>query len=768
MFSSNAYNIFSGEKCGIPRRWTPSRWCCYCCTCYFYSSRGTFGNDIYFFAGHIYYSLCNDICMYRTFRAWSGIGHGHFKSGNCDTLENIDTGGLSSHAFEQSSLRLIVYATPLLFSVINLYNQVLISLGSGPLDQLFGGGNSSAFAVGGLAAFVSGLVAIIGLPCFISLGPFCIARKFDRNVNFGMWQLKMEAILVQDGVDLALQGAEKIPDGMSEEDFVGMDKKARSSIILNLSDEVLRKVATETTAKSIEGTSIISHLDKFDSLVMDLENIDAKIDDEDKALLLFVHRHSLVTGCTYVSLHLICRDPCLVEEMRAIGAISVPAALTGLVLYSRAMVSTLFLGYLGELELASGSLSIGFANITGYSVLSGLAMGMEPICGQAFGAKQRKLLGLTLQRAILLLLSASVPISFLWRNMRRILSWCGQDEQIASAAHVFITFAIPDLFLLSFLHPLRVYLRSQNVTFPVTCCSFISVALHIPLNYLLVVRLRMGIAGVALAMVWTNLNLFVCLLLFVLCSGACKDSWVRPSMTCLRGWSALLKLAVPSCVSVCLEWWWYELMILLSGLLPNPKAAVASMGILIQTTSLVYVFPSALSFGVSARVGNVLGANHPAKARTATMVSLTCALMLGLAAMAFTTSMRHQWGRLFTDDAEILKLTALALPIAGLCELGNCPQTTGCGVLRGSARPTTGANINLGSFYLVGTPVAVLLGFFRRMGFPGLWLGLLAAQASCATLMAYALARTDWMVEAEKARELTKPSNSPPPLIPLT
>ncbi|XP_065018967.1 protein DETOXIFICATION 48-like [Musa acuminata AAA Group] len=462
----------------------------------------------------------------------------------------------------------------------------------------------------------------------------------------------------------------------------------------------------------------------------------------------------------------------VVEEMRAIGAISVPAALTGLVLYSRAMVSTLFLGYLGELELASGSLSIGFANITGYSVLSGLAMGMEPICGQAFGAKQRKLLGLTLQRAILLLLSASVPISFLWRNMRRILSWCGQDEQIASAAHVFITFAIPDLFLLSFLHPLRVYLRSQNVTFPVTCCSVVSVVLHIPLNYLLVVRLRMGIAGVALAMVLTNLNLFVCLLLFVLCSGSCKDSWVRPSMTCLRGWSALLKLAVPSCVSVCLEWWWYEFMILLSGLLPNPKAAVASMGILIQTTSLVYVFPSALSFGVSARVGNVLGANHPAKARTATMVSLACALVLGLAAMAFTTSMRHQWGRLFTDDAEILKLTTLALPIAGLCELGNCPQTTGCGVLRGSARPTTGANINLGSFYLVGTPVAVLLGFFRRMGFPGLWLGLLAAQASCATLMAYALARTDWMVEAEKARELTKPSNSPPPppppLIPLT
>ena len=78
-----------------------------------------------------------------------------------------------------------------------------------------------------------------------------VVEKFDRNVNFGLWQLKMEAILVQDGVDLALQGAENISDGTSKEDLAGMDKKARSSIILNLSDEVLREVATETTAKSM-------------------------------------------------------------------------------------------------------------------------------------------------------------------------------------------------------------------------------------------------------------------------------------------------------------------------------------------------------------------------------------------------------------------------------------------------------------------------------------------------------------------------------------
>ncbi|KAJ3674069.1 hypothetical protein LUZ60_006061 [Juncus effusus] len=449
----------------------------------------------------------------------------------------------------------------------------------------------------------------------------------------------------------------------------------------------------------------------------------------------------------------------MVEEMAAIGKISGPTALTGLVMYSRSLVSMIFLGRLGELELAGGCLSIGFANITGYSVLSGLALGMEPICGQAYGAQHQRMLGLALQRTILLLLCVACPISLIWLHMRQLLLLLGQDESISNAANTFILFSIPDLVILSFLHPMRIYLRSQGITLPVTYCSLVSVFLHVPLNYLLVGYFKMGISGVALAMVLTNFNLLLALVIFILCSGVYKDTWVQPCIDSLTGWSTLIKLAVPTCVSVCLEWWWYELMILLCGLLNNPKATVSSMGILIQTTSLVYVFPSSLSLGVSTRVGNELGAGRPGRARRATIVSFLLASLFGMLAMVFTVSVRNHWGMLFTKDKEILKLTAAALPIAGLCELGNFPQTTGCGVLRGSARPTVGANINLGSFYLVGMPVAVLLAFTAKMGFAGLWLGLLAAQATCAIGMGYIVSMTDWYEEVRKAKELTRCSN---------
>jgi len=436
------------------------------------------------------------------------------------------------------------------------------------------------------------------------------------------------------------------------------------------------------------------------------------------------------------------------EEMVKLGRITGPMVLMSLLLYLKGMVSTMFLGYLGELELAGGSLSMGFANITGYSLISGLAMGMEPICGQAFGAKRWSLLGLTLQRTVLVLLCATVPIGLLWCNMKPILLLCGQDKNITSLASTYIVFSLPDLITQAFLQPLRIYLRTQNITVPLTWSAAVALLLHVPLNFLLVEYLHMGIRGVALAAVWTNFTMVLSLLCYLYLSGAYMKSWEMPSKECLEGWRPLLSLAIPSCASVCLEWWWYEIMIILCGLLLDPKATVAAMGILIQTTSLLYIFPSSLSLGVSTRVGNELGANRPVKARLTMIVGIACAVVMSFIAVFFTVAMRHKWGRMFTNDTQILSLVSVALPIVGLCEVGNCPQTTGCGVLRGSARPTIGANINLGAFYFIGMPVAILMAFVFKFEFVGLWLGLLAAQASCITLMLYVLLRIDWTLQA--------------------
>ncbi|EHA8588521.1 Protein DETOXIFICATION 51 [Cocos nucifera] len=409
------------------------------------------------------------------------------------------------------------------------------------------------------------------------------------------------------------------------------------------------------------------------------------------------------------------------KEAAALFHLSFPIAVTALLIYSRSVLSMLFLGFLGDLPLAAGSLAIAFANITGYSVLSGLSLGMEPLCSQAFGANQPMLLFLTLHRSVIFLLCSSFPIAVLWFHMSKILLFLRQDPEITSLARSYLLYTLPDLISFSFIHPIRIYLRSQGITRPLTVAAAVSAALHLPVGLLLVGRLRLGAPGVAAASAAANLSFLICLLPYLLRDPA----WRAPNSEALSGWGPLARLAAPSCASVCLEWWWYELMILLCGLLPDPKPAVAAMGVLIQTTALLYVFPSSIGLG------------------------------MGMVAMGFAAGVREQWGRMFTSDGEILRLTAAALPIVGLCELGNCPQTVACGILRGSARPAHAARVNLGAFYLVGTPVAVGLGFGLGLGFVGLWVGLLAAQVCCAGLMLYLVGATNWEAQAQMAQLLT-------------
>ncbi|KAL6845985.1 hypothetical protein ACP4OV_023433 [Aristida adscensionis] len=460
----------------------------------------------------------------------------------------------------------------------------------------------------------------------------------------------------------------------------------------------------------------------------------------------------------------------VIGEVASILSLTGPMVGAGILFYLRSLVSMVFLGRLGQLPLAGGSLALGFANITGYSVLSGLAGGMDPVCGQAFGAGRTDLLRAALRRTVLLLLAASVPIAALWVAMHRVLLATGQDADIAAAAYAYILCCLPDLAVQSFLHPIRIYLRAQSVTLPLTYAAAAALLLHVPINYLLVGAHGLGIRGVALGGVWTNLNFLLFLVAYVYFSGMYgahdddggepkKGAADAPAEAAAEGageWWSLVLLCVHSCTSVCLEWWWYEIMVLLCGVLVDPKAAVAAMGVLIQTTSLIYIFPHSLGCAVSTRVGHELGAGRPERARLVARVGLGLGAALGVVACAFAVSVRGVWARMFTADAAILKLAAAALPLLGLAELGNCPQTAGCGVLRGSARPEKAARINVSAFYGVGMPVALALAFWPAgLDFRGMWGGMLAAQLVCAALMLRAVLGTDWPEQTERARQLT-------------
>ncbi|KAI3829501.1 hypothetical protein L1987_03626 [Smallanthus sonchifolius] len=447
----------------------------------------------------------------------------------------------------------------------------------------------------------------------------------------------------------------------------------------------------------------------------------------------------------------------VVEELVLLGSSACPVATTTFLVFSKSIISMLFLSHIGKSELAGVVLAIGLANITCISIMKGLCMGMDPICFQAFGAKRFAVLSQTYLKTFFLLLFICIPITFLWLNIEPLLHGLGQDHSITKVASTYLIFSLPELPALAHLSPLRSFLRTQGLNSPTTIVATCATILHLPINYFLVSYLKLGTKGIALASTLFTYNMNIGLLLYVYMSNvAIKPSITKTNMaSVLKGWWPLLSLSIPSVCSVCLEWWLYEIILFLSGLFENPQSCVAATGIIMQLTGIVYVLPFSLSLSISQRVGHELGGGQPARAQWAAAIGISTAFIYGLVIFALYIALRNVLGMLYTNETEILIMLSSALPIIGLAEVGNALQTAACGVLTGSARPKVGVKINIAAFYLVGLPMSIVLAFMFKLGYQGLWLGMVASQGACALLMVYTMIKTDWRDQAKRAEELT-------------
>ncbi|XP_062213907.1 protein DETOXIFICATION 56-like [Phragmites australis] len=446
-------------------------------------------------------------------------------------------------------------------------------------------------------------------------------------------------------------------------------------------------------------------------------------------------------------------------EVRAQRGIALPLIGMNLTWFAKMAVTTAFLGRLGDLELAAGTLGFSFANVTGFAVLTGLCGAMEPICGQAHGAKNVSLLRRTLVMATILLLAASIPIALLWLRVDAVLLRFGQQPDIASTARKYVVCLLPDLAVTSFLNPLKAYLSSQEVTLPTLFTTALALALHIPLTMSL--SARKGIEGVAAAIWMSDLAVAIMLAAYVLAyerRRKADSSANDPAKTCgwlqqtLGGWLGLLRLAFPCCLNTCLEWWCYEILVLLTGRLPDARRMVAVIAVTLNFDYLLFAGMLSLSVSASVRVSNELGAGDASLARRAARVSIVGGALAGVVGGLLMLAARRPWARMYTRSAEVRDGVGRAMKVMALLEVVNFPLNVCGGIVRGTARPLVGMYAVVGGFYVVALPVGVALGFKARLGLEGLLAGFLVGAAASLAVLVTVIVCMDWTSEAEKAR----------------
>ncbi|KAK2367702.1 protein DETOXIFICATION [Trifolium repens] len=412
----------------------------------------------------------------------------------------------------------------------------------------------------------------------------------------------------------------------------------------------------------------------------------------------------------------------------------------------------MFVGHLHhELLLAGASLAISFVNVIGFNVLMGMSSALDTFCGQAYGAKQYHMVGIYTQRAMLVTTLVSIPLSIICAYLKPILILLHQDKTIASQAQLFARYSIPSLFANGLLRCIIKFLQTQNIVFPMVIANGFTSIIHVVLCWALVIKFGLGIKGAAIAICISNWLNVILLAFYIKFSSSCKRTWVGLSMESLHNIPQFLKLAFPSAVMVCLESWTFELMVLLSGALPNPKLQTSVLSICVNISGMFWMVPFGVSVAGSTRISNELGAGCPNGAYLAAKVTLFIAFTCGVLEFAFIMSAWKVWGKAFSNVHEVVTYVTSMTPILATSAFIDSFQTTLQGVARGCGWQKLGAYVNLGSYYLVGIPFSVVFAFVFHMKGQGLFLGLITALIVQVVCFLIVTLRTNWDKEANKA-----------------
>ncbi|KAF3595029.1 hypothetical protein DY000_02022774 [Brassica cretica] len=320
-------------------------------------------------------------------------------------------------------------------------------------------------------------------------------------------------------------------------------------------------------------------------------------------------------------------------EMRRLAYVAGPMVAVNSSAYFLQVLSIMMVGHLGELFLSSTAIAVSFCSVTGFSLVFGLAIGLETLCGQANGAKQFEKLGVHTYTWIFSLLLVCIPLSVLWSFMGDILLLVGQDPLVSQEAGKFATWLIPVLFAYAILQPLVQFFQAQSLILPLVVSSVSAICCHLVLCWSLIFN---------------------------------KSRATISMISVFKGMREFFRFGIPSASMICFEWWSFEFLVILSGILPNPKLETSVLSVCLTTICSFYKVPESLGAAVSTRVANELGAGNPKQARMAVYTVMVMTFVESIMVSATIFAARNVFGYLFTSETEVVDYVRSIAPLVSL------------------------------------------------------------------------------------------------------
>jgi MATE family multidrug resistance protein len=406
-------------------------------------------------------------------------------------------------------------------------------------------------------------------------------------------------------------------------------------------------------------------------------------------------------------------------EIGPLLTLSVPmmvglSAMTLMGVVDTVMVAPLGTVPLAAVGIASAVAIVFFAALWGIVTIAGVRM------AQAHGGGDTRTVSGEVRAGLALGGLAGAAAAVLMLMLLPLLGLAGQPQDVLSALPIYWALVAIALVPFTMFFVLKALFDTIGRPWLGVALSYLGVALNVPLNWLLIYHVGLGLTGAGVASLLSQLvTLAAATLVWRHWAPLSPFRRAAPGLA-LRmraqwrdGWSLMLGYAG--------EGGSYALIGVMIGWLG--AEALAANQIVHAVAGMAYVFPLGMAGAASIRVGLAVGAGERARLRPLLQAALLIVTIWMLGVMALLLLAGDAIAGALSDDPAVVALTVTLFLAVAAMQVADGVQSTTLGALRGMLDARWPTMVSLIAYWPVALPAGYAMGFGLGLGAVGVWVG---------------------------------------------
>ncbi len=432
---------------------------------------------------------------------------------------------------------------------------------------------------------------------------------------------------------------------------------------------------------------------------------------------------------------------------------AVPTSITYVAEFVIGLICLRFIGKFGTSdELAGASLAFTWANVFCLGVVNSIDQGFSILASRLYGAGRMKDLGILIQRNLVVMGIVGIPLLLSLLFAESILLTLGLEPAVAASAGLTLRCVIPSLIGASLFNTMRFFLIAQNVFNIQGILVMILVPLHVFWCYLFIEVFQWSVVGAAVAKCFTDVGSAVVLYLYIVKTGAAKETWIPWHKACFENLYGHLKKTLLLGANLYVEWISYEISVFIIGALNN-KFALGAHGIAINLTIAIFTIPLGNSISMQTFMGNAVGQGSKYKAQKFMTAGLGINFIMTLVNIFAMFFFSHEIAFFFTSDPETTVILETMIIIYSLTHIADTFANHIGGILRIVGKEKTVFTCYVFCYVGVAFNLQWIFGLALGYGYTAVWICTSVGMFLMVGLMIMKLVQLNWDVELQNLKE---------------